>query len=349
MMRGEKKIIIGVVIVLALMPAILAFKTQATLFKISVDDRGFLPKIDEKLLPNLPRIDNRKLPRVLPIQKDPFSGFSWPKPEPNRVDILLLGIRGIDDPYGGALTDAILIASLKKDTGRLALISIPRDLYVPIPGTKRYTKINEAYAWGRKAGGEKGGLSLAKKTLEFVTGVHIDYVARIDFTAFKEAIDAVGGIEIFLDKPFKEESQWPGEGGFFLPAGKNVLDGKTALYYVRSRFSTSDFDRAQRLQQVLLAFKDKALSLGVLANPQKILELLAIAGEHIRTDMKPSEITQYLALVPSLDFSQVKRKVFDTTASGHLVSAHLGSEYILWPKDGNWQVLRKDCQGIFED
>jgi len=112
-------------------------------------------------------------------------------------------------------------------------------------------------------------------------------------------VDALGGVTIYLDKPFVEDKQWwCDENGencrpfivncrpFIVKAGKQTLDGETALLYIRSRFSSSDFDRIRRQQQVLLAIKDKVLSLGVLANPVKINELFNIIADHIKKSSK---------------------------------------------------------------
>lgn len=113
-----------------------------------------------------------------------------------------------------------------------------------------------------------GGIDMAEKVISKITGIYIDKTVVFDFSAFKEIVDAVGGIDIYLEKPFKESSQWGYE--FSLPAGNNHLNGEQALYYVRSRYSTNDFDRARRQQEVIIAIKNKALTLGFLTNPLKI-------------------------------------------------------------------------------
>jgi len=267
--------------------------------------------------------------------------------DPDRINILLLGLRGENDPHGGLLTDAIMVLSIKKNTGQVALISIPRDLYVKMPGSEKKEKINFAYALGeeKKYGG--GGIIYSKAIVSEVTGLYIDWAVAVNFKAFQEIVDALGGINIELDKPFEEKAQFANEIQLSLPAGKNTLNGETALYYVRSRFSTSDFDRMRRQQQVLIAIKEKALSLGVLTNPIKIFNFLSVLGRNIRTDMEFENIQELLALFPHLKTDQIIRKVFDTTPEGLLYSSQYNGSYILLPVAGDFSQIQEVCKNIF--
>jgi LCP family protein required for cell wall assembly len=291
----------------------------------------------------------------------PFSSDlpQLPEKDPDRINILLLGMRGLEDPgEGKLLSDAIIIASIKKSTGQVALISIPRDLYVRIWCFKGKKKINFAYL--------HGGLDCAKKTVSYLTGLYIDYAVSVNFKALQEAVDALGGITIYLEEPFEEDLQWAKEGWqedehwfikeidgeekwvFYLPAGVNHLDGQTALYYVRSRYSTNDFDRMRRQQQVLLALKEKALSLGVLANPIKIYNLLDILGKNIRTDMGLADIGNLINLASYLDAQHIKRKIFDTSPEGLLYHTFINGEYILLPVGDNFEQIQQACKNIFD-
>lgn len=290
----------------------------------------------------------------LPIEEN-FEPFY----DKNRLNVLILGIRGIDDPNGGLLTDSIIVASFKKDTNQTALISIPRDLYVKIPGVSKKEKINAAYAIG--------GLPLAKRTVEIVSGLAIDYSASVNFRAFEEFIDAIGGITINLDKYFHEGEQWAnypehiseenlkywavndetGKWQFTLPAGENWLDGETALYYVRARLQTSDFDRAKRQQQIILAAKDKLLSLGVLANPFRAYKLLDILGDNIKTDADSGAVKKLLNLAG--DAAIVKQVVLDTSEGGLLIENNIDGAFVLLPASGNYDAIRESAKNIFQD
>ncbi len=333
------KIIFSVLIlvfIILIFTGYLTFKTNIVLDQISVSE----DKISTDFyLPKVETFDNY-LPKL--------SEYKEPAKNPNRINILLLGIRGINDPFGGTLTDTILLISYKINSSQVALISIPRDIYIKLPFQNSWVKINEAYAQGLKFGSERDGLELARHAVQRIIGVAIDHVVRIDFEAFKKAIDLVGGIEIYLDKPFEEKEQFKGAGTFYLPAGKNILNSEQALYYVRSRYSTNDFDRAKRTQQVLIAIKDKILKDKTLFNIGKINEVLNILGEHVRTDMSVAQIKKYFSAYSHFDFSSIKTKVFTDAPDGELISKLINGIYVLLPKDGTFQKIQEEVQKIFD-
>jgi len=294
--------------------------------------------------------------QVLPFGSDLAD---LPQPNPDRINILLLGIRGLEDPgEGKLLSDAIILASLNKKTGQIALFSLPRDIYYRIWCSEENKKINFAYA--------QGGLDCAKKTIASLTGLYVDYAISADFEALKEIVDALGNITVYLEEPFEENFQWAKEGQeeneywfikeidgeekwvFSLPAGQNILDSQTVLYYVRSRYSTDDFDRMRRQQKVLLAIKEKALSLGVLINPIRVYQLLDLLGENVRTDMNLADIKELIGLVANLDTQNIKRKVFDINSEGLLYHAFINEEYVLLPVGDSFDRIQEICQNIFD-
>jgi LCP family protein required for cell wall assembly len=277
-----------------------------------------------------------------------------PEPEKNRFDVLILGIRGESEKdvesAGGLLTDTILVASFDQDSKKVAMISIPRDLYIDLVMTAKNGKqveikgkINEIYERGLANG---GGIDMAEKVISKITGVHIDKTIVFDFEAFRKIVDTLGGIDIYLAKPFKESTQWGYE--FYLPAGNNHLNGEQALYYVRSRFSTSDFDRARRQQEVIIAIKNKALSLGFLTNPLKINSLLSDLKGNIRTDFQIWDINDILTLAKSFNPKQpVKNYVIST--ENLLYETHTtGGEYILLPKEANYAGIKNVFKNILQ-
>ncbi|MEK7151115.1 MAG: LCP family protein [Patescibacteria group bacterium] len=269
-----------------------------------------------------------------------------PKSEPDRLDVLLLGIRGnneeaIEDA-GGLLTDTIMIISIDKTTRKTAIISIPRDLYIEMEikaaNDKKINikgKINEVYERGLANG---GGIALAKQIISRISGVYIDHAVIADFNAFREVVDSLGGIDIHLAKPFNEKTQWGYE--FSLPAGDNHLNGDQALYYVRSRYSTNDFDRARRQQEVLSIIKSKALSLGFLSNPIKVTSLLADLKENIRTDFQIWDIKSLLALANSFGPKTTTKNYVITTENLVYETKTEKGEYILLSKEANYQGIK---------
>lgn len=269
-----------------------------------------------------------------------------PQPELNRLDVLLLGIRGENDTAieeeGGLLTDTIIVISIDKTTKKVAMISIPRDLYIEMnvqtadnKKLKMAGRINEVYERGLANG---GGIALAKQVISRITAVYIDNTIVVDFNAFREIVNNLDGIDIYLAKPFEEKNQWGYE--FSLPAGDNRLDGETALYYVRSRYSTSDFDRARRQQEVISIIKNRALSLGFLSNPAKVTSLLADLKGNIRTDFQIWDIKNLLTLANSFGTkTSIKNYVITTENLVYETKTEKG-EYILLPKEANYQGIK---------
>lgn len=268
--------------------------------------------------------------------------------DPDRINILIIGIRGADDPHGGLLSDLLVLVSINKKKEEISLISIPRDLYVEIPGLERRERINYAYAYGEQKERGGGGVGLSKKMVAEVTGVYIDYAVSVDFTAFERVIDELGGIDVYVPQDFHEPTQWGYP--FFVPKGWNHMDSETALYYVRSRFSSSDFDRARREQEVLVAIKNKALSLNVLANPVKIYNFLDILGNHVLTDTDSGDLKSLVQLASNFEPKEIKRKVLDTSSEGLLypTTTEKGA-YILLPVGGNFDQIQSLVIDIFEE
>lgn len=267
--------------------------------------------------------------------------------EANRLDVLILGLRGENDPHGGLLTDTIMLASVDTEKQEAALISIPRDIYLEIPIIDEKAKINEAFVLGEEAEPNGGGLFLAKRAVERITGVNIDYAVAVDFQAFEEAVDLLGGIDVHVAKPLHEPTQWGGIN-FYVPAGVQHMDGQRALYYVRSRYSTSDFDRARRQQEVMLAMRDKAISLGFLGNPSKVISLLDVFGRHVRMDVPFDKIPELFAVARKIGGADPSRLVLDT-GSGLLVSSRAEGSYVLQPAGGTFTTIHEKVQNIFEE
>jgi LCP family protein required for cell wall assembly len=303
------------------------------------------------------------------------SSLTTPEPTNDRLNILLLGLRGEGDPNGGLLTDSIMVISVNKKTGQAALVSIPRDLYVTVPGQKYKEKINYVYAFGYEKKGVAGALYLSKIAVSRIIGLYINNVISVDHQAFKDIVDTLGGVDIYLEKPFVEDQQWVNGGDtgfspyfsiktetastsngvikkekwvFEIPAGKSTLDGNSVLYFSRARYSSSDFDRARRQQLILSTIKDKALSLGILANPVKIYQLLSDLGKNVRTDMTFDEIKQMIGMVSKANEQVIIHKVFDTTDEGLLYSGKAeNGAYILLPVGDDFSKIQEACKNIF--
>lgn len=285
----------------------------------------------------------------------PGVGKEIEEDEDGRINFLLLGMRGENVPGGGLLADTIMIVSFIPDENKMAMISVPRDLYVKVPGTSTKSKINAVYAFGEE-NGKKQGLSQMKTIIGEISGLNIHYSAALNFTGFRQLIDAVGGIDITLETAFYETTQFvKGNecgGQFVLPKGENHLDGETALCYVRARENTSDFDRAKRQQVVLQSLKKKMISIGTLTDFGKINSMLNAIGNNVRTDMSASEMKNFYEKYSSIQNPQVYQRVFENSTEGMLMVPQDAPDYagyILIPREGydNYSGMQYACQNIF--
>jgi LCP family protein required for cell wall assembly len=200
----------------------------------------------------------------------PLQSESGPAPQPwdgaQRVTVLVMGYDYGDwseDRSCPCRTDTMILLTLDPLTQSAGMLSIPRDLWVQIPGFADYYKINTAYYLGDANQLPDGGPGLAIETVEQLLGVPINFYATIDFGAFEVFVDEIGGVEV--DVPY-EIDVTPRYGHITpLQPGKQILDGPMALAYARNRYTEGgDFDRAQRTQQVIMAIRDKILSLEML-------------------------------------------------------------------------------------
>jgi LCP family protein required for cell wall assembly len=242
-----------------------------------------------------------------------------------RVNVLILGKGGEEQKDGPDLTDTIIVASIDPIAKEAALLSVPRDLWVKSPSGYQ-SKVNEVYADAKYAvlnnysfkqrtsqeaidKSEKAGLDAVKKTISDSMGVPIHYHVMIDFTGFRKAIDTVGGIQIDVKEALVDSSMAWLNGGraTIAPVGLQTFDGTRALLYARSRKGTTgtDFGRADRQREVILALKDKILSTGTLANPLKLNQLISDFGGHITTDFSTNEILRVYDLMKEIPGDKV--------------------------------------------
>ncbi len=286
------------------------------------------------------------------IPEEELDPNPMPTPTADRLSILVLGIRG-DDAFaiaqeGGLLTDTLLLVTVDKKQNKATMISIPRDVYLSMPtylkdGTKIYFrgKVNEVYERGLA---HKQGLSYVSSVVSKITGVYVDKAVMFNFDAFREIVDNLGGIEIKLSKPFVEATQWGYE--FSLPAGQNQLNGEQALYYARSRYSSSDFDRARRQQEVILAIKNKALNLGFLANPIKVNSLFSDIKDDIRTNVQLWEIGDFINIAKRISGNGAIARLVLTSDNVLYESKTDVGAFILLPKSESFDSLRSTIANL---
>lgn len=258
-----------------------------------------------------------------------------------RINILVLGIGG-PGHEGPDLTDTIMIASIDPTNKQVSLLSLPRDLWVRIPKDGSQ-KINAAYAYGKEASTskntidqDKAGLDLLDKTLAPVIGIPIHYHAIIDFSAFKQAVDAVGGVtfnvpETLYDPTIAWENKY---NPVIAQKGSQTFNGARALLYAKSRETSTDFARGERQRQLMVALKDKILSAGTYANPIKISQLMSSFGNNIYTDFSLNDTKRLYEIISNIPSSSINSLDLVTPPHDLLTTGNLNGLSIVQPKAG---------------
>lgn len=273
-----------------------------------------------------------------------------------RVNILMLGIGG-QNHDGPDLTDTIMLASIDPVNNTATLLSVPRDLWVTLPGHGAM-KINAAYETGKYGYLHKdtadnsnfqaiqAGFTSADQTLEGVLGVTIDYNVLVDFQAFKQAVDTVGGVNVDVPTELYDPTMaWEnGNNPVLAEAGPQTMNGTEALLYARSRETSSDFARAQRQRSLLLALKDKAITVGVLSNPAKISGLIDAFGNNVKTDLGLGDASRLYSIFKGINNNDIKSVSLagDTT----ITSGAAGADSLVTTGDINGQSIVEPKAGL---
>lgn len=293
--------------------------------------------------------------------------------ERTPFNVLLLGYGGgIHD--GTYLTDSIIVAHIDPEQRLITLISLPRDLWVKFPEDGKYYKINSAYSFGFDRGAAMAG-KLARDAASVVIGEPVQYFISIDFAGFIKTIDSLGGVDINVDVAF-DDYQYPIAGGendlcghradelpmllssqsatlspetifpcryehLHFDKGPTHMDGATALKYVRSRHSSqdgSDFGRSRRQKNLILAVKQKVMSVGFLS---KAIPFFSSLGDDIRTDLSLDETKELMS--HSSELSSYKISSLALTDENYLNNSYSpDGQFILAPKAGidNWTEIQ---------
>lgn len=285
-----------------------------------------------------------------------------------RVNILLLG-RGGDGHDGADLTDTIIIASIDPVAKEAALVSIPRDLYVPVKGSGSM-KINAAFATGKDAAlaktsrqkqtdeikkqADNAGYELLEDTIEKNLGVNINYRGIIDFDGFQQAVDTVGGIEINAPNAVVEQMRINGKNyKLNVQPGQQHMDGFEALAYSRSRHTSArgDFDRSERQRMIILALKDKILSAGTFSNPAKISGLLDTLGTRVQTDFTLQDLTRLYSLSKEIGPSKISSIGLADPPNNYVVTDTIAGQSVVVPRAGarDYSEIKAYLRSVLKD
>jgi LCP family protein required for cell wall assembly len=236
---------------------------------------------------------------------DPWDGAS-------RVNVLVMGLdfRDWESGDGPPRTDTMILFTIDPVAKTAGMISIPRDLWVSIPGYGYY-KINQAYQLGEVNKLPGGGPELAMRTVEHLLGVPVQYYAQIDFEAFVQFIDEIGGVKVTLPKKIKIDIIGDDRGEIKIEAGTHTLPGDYALAYARARNTEGgDFDRAQRQQQVILGIRNQILRFDLV--PILIQKAPVLYGElssGINSNLSFEEAFQLTWLASQIELENIKKGI----------------------------------------
>ena len=246
-----------------------------------------------------------------------------------QVNILLLGADW--RPNSGYRTDVILLVSIFTKQQKINLVSFPRDLWVQVPGVGEQ-RINTTQAYG--------GFPLTVNTFEYNFGIHIDHYMMTNFLGFKSIIDTLGGIEINAAKNLSDRCDLSYAHGAWCSVGPGVeqLDSEKALWYVRSRYTSNDFDRTRRAQEVAEGIFKKMMSLDAIS---KAPELYNSLMSSVETDLSLNEIMPLLQIAPKIvsDSSRVQRYAIGPEHVTSYVIPSSGANVLLPNYDAIWQLL----------
>ena len=274
-------------------------------------------------------------PTAVPIQvaaenHTAISGWD----DPRRITILLMGVdlRTAVDEIPSPNTDSMILVTVDPLSQRAAVLSLPRDLWVAIPGFA-HGRINTAYKIGESSNYPGGGAGLARDTVAQNLGIAVDYHVKVNFVAFEESIDAIfpRGVQICVQEEINDPD-YPDVGygtiEVHFPTGCQRMDGQRLLQYARTRATfDGDFGRSARQQQVLQAIQAEVFSLGGMV--QLIWQLPALWNQltaHFETNLQFQQIRDLLALLGELTAEDVVYDIVDerfvefgVTASGEQV------------------------------
>jgi LCP family protein required for cell wall assembly len=279
--------------------------------------------------------------------------------KPAQENILLLG-KGGKKHDGGDLTDTIMIAQILNPEKQINLISIPRDFLV-FDSKGNYSKINSIYVNSINQGKNKEeSIKVLQDKLTEITGISFNYYAEVDFAGFVKIIDKIGGVEVDVTEAI-DDPYYPGPNysyqRFTIPAGIQTLDGETALKYSRTRYTSvgGDLDRSRRQQQIISNMKDKIFSLNPVLDAPKLVSLIGIVKEAIKTDLSLTDVKGlYDTYQDSKDYTVKSLVIGNNLLTGNIKEGHrqfgTAKGYILEPRisEQNYLEIQEEISNSFD-
>jgi polyisoprenyl-teichoic acid--peptidoglycan teichoic acid transferase len=256
----------------------------------------------------------------------PSAGYQAPA---GQINILILGSDYRANQ--GSRTDVILLVSIFTRENKISLLSFPRDLYVELPGFGQ-ERINTAQS--------RGGFALSKATFEYNFGIHLDHYLITNFSGFQAIIDTLSGIDIIAARKLTDRCDLPYRHGGYCTVnpGPYHLDGALALWYVRSRYSTSDIDRMRRAQEVMGGMFNKLMSWNAVSRAPELYNLFK---NNIESDMSLTDILPLLPVASAIqgDPSRIKRYSIDLNQAKATISKTTGAYLLIPDYNAIWQTV----------
>lgn len=279
-----------------------------------------------------------------PVASNPSTPLPVPKsrPQGEATTVLLLGTDRRSPDGSIDNTDTLMLFHLDPNARRIVILSIPRDLYVEIPGHEQ-GRINTAYALGEQDGA--GGLALARQTVSTTLGIPVQHAVCLNFDAFVTLINAIGGVDVDVPDDISDPT-YPDSGigydPFYLPAGQQHLDGATALRYARTRATLGDdFDRTTRQRQLVLAMRDQVTQLdklpGLIAQSPQLWADLQTTFE---TDLTLGQIVDLAVVASRVPADQIVSTGIDQTCTHFWTTP--GGAQVLVPDQATIETLLTD-------
>lgn len=268
-----------------------------------------------------------------------------------RVSILLLGVDEREQEFGPWRTDTMIVTTVDPISKTAAMLSIPRDLWVPIPAMETEGKINTAHFLGDLNRYPGGGPALAMATVQYNFGIAAQYYVRLNFAAFEQLIDLIGGVDICvaetIDDPLYPDSGY-GYEPLHIDAGCQRMNGRLALKYARTRHSgLGDFDRAHRQQEVILAVRDKVVKGDLL--PQLVGQagtLLDTLRDSVQTNLSIDQLIQLAKLGTQIDPKDIRQFSIDENMTVNYRAPTDPPQDVLVPLRDKIRELREQFLGI---
>jgi cell envelope-related function transcriptional attenuator common domain len=275
-----------------------------------------------------------------------------------RTNILIFGTAEDDEGGthdGGNLTDSLMVVSIHQEEKTVSMVSIPRDLWITYEGpctVGYYGRINAQYTCASNDGkDEKAGAKALQKKISEVTGISIQYYVHLNFTAFVDAIDAVGGVSIVIES---EDSRGIWDPNFNwkcnhtcemvqYPNGPTgLMDGEHALALARSRNAAggyglpgSNFDREKNQQKIIKALFEKVTTAGTLTDINKVTKILDSLGNNLRTSVNTSEVRTFLEVGTSIKSADITSIDLRDSEEPMLTTGMVGDQSVVIPIAGN--------------